>query len=393
MLSIYRRHIKTCAHRSEGRKYRRCRCPIWADGLIGGQEIRESLRTRNWEEAEEEKLPKLKTKFSPSTEAKAPDPITIAQAWEEFLADARARNLREPTLYKYDLLSRQMSRFAEDRGLRFLTEFDLPMLRKFRASWPNQNLGALKKLDYLRAFFRFVHESKWLDENPARKLESPKVNPRPTMPYTPDQVADILIACAQYGNTCRGGKYRGPENARRIRAFVLLLRHSGLRIGDAVTLGRSRITGDKLFLYTAKTGTPVYCPLPDFVLNALEAMPKISETYFFWTGESDIQSATGDWQRTLKAVFRLAGIPDGHAHRFRDTFAVELLQAHVPMDRVSVLLGHSSIKVTEKHYSPWVRARQEQLEADVRRAWGAIPLLSGQTKGTLGVHEKAERVN
>jgi hypothetical protein len=34
-------------------------------------------------------------------------------------------------------------------------------------------------------------------------------------------------------------------------------------------------------------------------------------------------------------------------------------------------LGHSSIKVTEKYYSPWVRARQEQLEADVRRSWAA----------------------
>jgi len=33
------------------------------------------------------------------------------------------------------------------------------------------------------------------------------------------------------------------------------------------------------------------------------------------------------------------------------------------------LLGHSSIKVTEKHYSPWVRAHQEQLEADARRSW------------------------
>ncbi len=98
-------------------------------------------------------------------------------------------------------------------------------------------------------------------------------------------------------------------------------------------------------------------------------MPRISETYFFWTGESEIQSATGDWQRTLKGVFEQAGIPDGHAHRFRDTFAVGLLQAGVPMERVSVLLGHSSIKVTEKHYSPWVRARQEQLEADVRRTW------------------------
>jgi hypothetical protein len=34
-----------------------------------------------------------------------------------------------------------------------------------------------------------------------------------------------------------------------------------------------------------------------------------------------------------------------------------------------ILLGHHSVRVTEKHYSPWVRARQEQLEADVRRTW------------------------
>jgi len=40
------------------------------------------------------------------------------------------------------------------------------------------------------------------------------------------------------------------------------------------------------------------------------------------------------------------------------------------MDRVSVLLGHSSIEVREKHYSPWALARQEQLEADIRRTWG-----------------------
>jgi hypothetical protein len=43
-----------------------------------------------------------------------------------------------------------------------------------------------------------------------------------------------------------------------------------------------------------------------------------------------------------------------------------LLQSSVTIERVSVLLGHSSTKVTEKYYSHWVRARQEQLEADVR---------------------------
>ncbi len=54
---------------------------------------------------------------------------------------------------------------------------------------------------------------------------------------------------------------------------------------------------------------------------------------------------------------------------FRDTFAIELLLAGVPIDQVSILLGHSSIKITEKHYSPWVKARQEQLESSVKQSW------------------------
>ena len=32
-----------------------------------------------------------------------------------------------------------------------------------------------------------------------------------------------------------------------------------------------------------------------------------------------------------------------------DTFAVELRLAGVPLDRVSILLGHSSIRITERH--------------------------------------------
>jgi hypothetical protein len=35
----------------------------------------------------------------------------------------------------------------------------------------------------------------------------------------------------------------------------------------------------------------------------------------------------------------------------------------------TVLLRHQSVRVTEKHYNPRVRSRQEQLEADVRNAW------------------------
>jgi integrase/recombinase XerD len=96
-------------------------------------------------------------------------------------------------------------------------------------------------------------------------------------------------------------------------------------------------------------------------MNALNAIP--DSTYYFWTGLSKPKSTVGDWQRSLKRLFVLAGVPDAHAHRFRDTFSVELLLAGVPIERVSILLGHQSVRITEKHYAPWVCARQEQLEA------------------------------
>jgi hypothetical protein len=48
--------------------------------------------------------------------------------------------------------------------------------------------------------------------------------------------------------------------------------------------------------------------------------------------------------------------------------------------------------VTEKHYSPWVRARQEQLDANLERAWAIDPVALSETKGTLGVHGKLQVV-
>ena len=155
-----------------------------------------------------------------------------------------------------------------------------------------------------------------------------------------------------------------------------MLRYSGMRIGDAVSLTVDRIEGNRLFLYTQKTGVAVNTILPEFVLQALARTPRVTERHFFWDGKTKREIAVGSWRRRLATLFELAKVEGGHPHRFRDTFAVELLLSGVPIERVSILLGHQSVRVTERHYAPWVRSRQEQLEADLAKAWKQDPLIA-----------------
>jgi excisionase family DNA binding protein len=78
-----------------------------------------------------------------------------------------------------------------------------------------------------------------------------------------------------------------------------------------------------------------------------------------------MESAPELRRRRLRTVFKIAKVPQAHAHRFRHTFAVELLKKGVPIEEVSILLGHSSVRITERNYAAWVQARQEILKGHV----------------------------
>ncbi len=73
--------------------------------------------------------------------------------------------------------------------------------------------------------------------------------------------------------------YDIEKRGLRLRALVGLLRWSGLRIRDAVTLEKVKLLdNDDLFLYQAKTGVPVYVPLPHSVAEDLRNVPPGPQT-------------------------------------------------------------------------------------------------------------------
>jgi len=113
-------------------------------------------------------------------------------------------------------------------------------------------------------------------------------------------MARILKACDQYPRK----NSLGLDNRARIKAFVLLLRYSGLRLQDATTLEKVRLQEGVLFLYTQKTGTPVYLPLPPHVVESITTIRPASDERFFWsTSQRALRSVT------IRPGFGLARMP------------------------------------------------------------------------------------
>ena len=145
-----------------------------------------------------------------------------------------------------------------------------------------------------------------------------------------------------------------------------------------MTLERSALgADDRLILRRVKTGVAVMLPLQPQIAHYLRHMMQHSnERYFFWSGKGLPKSAVADWQRALHRLFEIADLKlaDGtpkrcHAHMFRHTFSIQMLLKGVPIEDVARLLGHSSVRTTEKYYASWVKARADRLEQSVMASW------------------------
>ena len=353
-LRLIRRHLKDCPHTST--RYRRCRCPIHVYGTLGGHTIRRALDQTSWDAATETINGWTASGEIGVVKAEAP---AIRDAIAKFLADCEARHLGWEAKRKYrHLLEDRLLGWCDSKGLSNLRHLTVDALRQFRQSWKDSPLYATKNLERLRAFLRFCQQAGWIKQNPATSVKPPKVTQSPTMPFSRDEMKRILDACDSYGG-----------NKERIRAFVLTMRFTGLRIGDAIRLSKSQVSDGKVFVRTAKTGQAVTVPVPPQVVKALEKADSGAERYF-WTG-ANIRSAVSNWSRYLGRVFELADIDGGHSHRFRDTCAVELLLAGASVEDVATILGNTPQVVT-KHYAPWVKERQVRLEKLVKESWAQL---------------------
>jgi integrase len=294
---------------------------------------------------------------------------TVATAIEDFLRHQGVASPKQVARYKLEL--GRLQTFLESQGIFVTQRMTRELLTDFMGTWagiyPSAGTRTIARAR-LRCFLRYCYQAKWLDRVPA--LPSIKDETAPTLPLSDDEYRRLLNAIPEVTDS--------TADAANVRALIRLMRHSGLALGDALKLERDELIFDKpanlyrIVTSRQKTGVHVSVPIPSDVASELLAVLN-NPRYFFISGDEKPDTPRTTWARKfIRPLFEKAKIDgDGwmKSHRLRDTFAVDLLQQGVPLQDVSKLLGHQSIKTTEKAYAAWVKGRQDRLDSLVTATW------------------------
>jgi site-specific recombinase XerD len=367
-ITVITRHSPECPHRAEGELFRKCKCRKHLRWSHDGKQYRISAKTRSWAEAEKAKRRK-EDEYSGVGVAQPGTRKTVEQAVDLFLTSKRTEGIQPSVLGDYARELGRLRTFMESRGRYFLDQIRSEDAIEFQAEWPKNwsTQTQAHMLTRCRAFFRFCMKIGLIHQMP--HFGKIRVLTVPTLPLSDEQFTVLLDTIPTvFPDTQNSGR-----KSIRIRSLVLLMRHSGLSLQDALTLKRESIEqeGDEAPRYRVvtqrtKTKTHVSVLIPPAIAQEILATPNHDPAYLFWNrsaGNGNPRATVIRWEKDFRKLFPAAGMPDGHSHQLRDTFAVNLLQRGVPLEEVSRLLGHTSIKTTEKHYSPWVQARQDRLDS------------------------------
>jgi integrase len=175
----------------------------------------------------------------------------------------------------------------------------------------NRRLAVLRRVAHL-AYKRW----KWLDDPIWERIEMLPENPHREEFFTRSELAVMLRAI--------------PQSNRRKAALVAAF--TGIRRGQVAKLHPLQVQGDLIRLKTSKSGKPIAVPIVHHIRFALRRLP-------FGVHPDTL---THDVARAF---------PGKRFQDLRRTAGSLLLQAGVAIEVVSVILGHSDIRITKKIYA------------------------------------------
>lgn len=215
-------------------------------------------------------------------------------------------------------------------------------IRSFLSDYQRCSLASKTTIDNVRriisSFYSWLEDEDYVVKSPVRKIRKIKA-PVVIKDIINDETMEVL-----------------RENCGSVRnlALVDLLRSTGMRVGELVSLNRSSVSTTNMECIVKGKGNKervVYFDAKTklHMEQYLSSRTDSNEALFVSSKAPYDRLQIGGVEALLRKLGRELDIGRVHPHKFRRTLATKAIDKGMPIEQVQILLGHTKIDTTLRY--------------------------------------------
>lgn len=267
---------------------------------------------------------------------------SLTQLHKQFTSFLQASGRAHATVIAYSKDVEQIIQFLAEKGKMLVTDVSEEDIEEFKELLKKQRYtgkSISRKINSIKAFFRYVISEGHITENPAEVIVHPKYDQSPPRVLSKLEYRALRDAC---------------RADVRIYAIVEVLLQTGMRISELAALQVQEVDLERSIIHISPQNSrearkiPLNAAAKAAIQDYLKVRPRAREKTLFLT-KTCRPFLVRNIRTAIDRYFRIAGIKDGKVNDLRHTFIIEQLKAGTPLVYVSQLVGHKRITTTEKY--------------------------------------------
>jgi site-specific recombinase XerD len=305
--------------------------------------------------------------------------MKLSKAIEGYIIDCRTRGRSGRTIELYEQRLRVFVRWVEEEeGVQQLNQIEVTHLRSFVLSMQTETMGrsAANRGDggkpikvspltvkgyvqVIKSFFSWCYDEELIGKNPSKRLKLPSVPDYMIPTFTPEHIKMMLEAC-DLGTTLGYRDY----------TIILVLLETGIRVSELCGMCVQDVYNDHIRVFGKGKKEREVGVSPQVAKQLWKYInhyrkPRNEQDARVFINRYGIPVTPNGVEQLLVDIKNRAGITGVRvsAHTFRHTFARMYLEQGGEIYKLSRLMGHGSVEVTEEYLKDFnVRAARLEQE-------------------------------
>lgn len=225
----------------------------------------------------------------------------------------------------------------------------------------NDERGIKRKLASLRSFYRYFYKNELIENDPAVKVDMPKIHEKTIVRLDIDEVSRLLDEVESGENLTSRQQMYHEKTKKRDLAMMTLLLGTGIRVSECVGLDMEDVDfrnngikihrkgGAEVIVYF---GEEVRGALLDYMVERQKITAEDGSIHALFLSMQNrrinVRSVENLVKKYSKLVTNLKHITP---HKLRSTYGTSLYRETGDIYLVADVLGHKDVNTTRKHYA------------------------------------------